>query len=128
MELCARQAPSIWATTWATPAGGVRAAALGGLWQLLVIGSRSRPGTRGSVDRSCRHAGDAWSFYPHLAQRLTDFDIKHNRSITLLVYGPEGIEVEVGVFVHTHMSAGPSPLRLDLVGKRWGYFEEEGRG
>ncbi|MEW6554156.1 MAG: glycosyl hydrolase family 65 protein [Actinomycetota bacterium] len=112
-------------------AGGVHAAALGGLWQLLVMGFA---GVR---------AWDAGLFiYPKLPSRWRrlefslnwrgawlDFDIRRNRSITLQVSGPQGIEVAVGTFGREPRMVRTGGLYVSTwSGKGWGDFEEEGGG
>jgi len=112
-------------------AGGVHAAALGGLWQLLVMGFAGvRAWDAGLfVDPKLPARWRRLEFSLTWRSAWLDFDIRRNRSIELLVSGLEGHEVEVGIF-------GREPrlvrTRMRYVstwsGKDWGDFEEEGKG
>ncbi len=81
-------------------AGGVHAAALGGLWQLLIMGFAGVRAWEAGLF-ICPKLPARWR---RLEFSLTwrsvwlDFDIKRNRSMTLTVSGVEGLEVEVGIF------------------------------
>lgn len=110
-------------------AGGVHAAALGGLWQLLVMGFA---GVR---------AWDAGLFIdPKLPARwrrleftLTwrgawlGFDIRRNRSIALQVSGVEGLEVEAGIFGREPRLVRTGTRYVSTwSGRDWLDFEEAG--
>ncbi len=112
-------------------AGGVHAAALGGLWQLLVMGFA---GVR---------AWDAGLFidpkpparWRRLRFSLTwrgawlDFDIRRSRSMELRISGVEGLEVEVGIFGREpRLVRTRSRYVSTWSGKDWRDFEEEGGG
>ncbi len=110
-------------------AGGVHAAALGGLWQFLVMGFA---GVR---------AWEAGLFIePRLPARWRrmgfsmtwrgawlDFDIRRNRNIELTVSGPEGLGVEVGIFGREpRLVRARARYVSRWTGNRWGDLEEEG--
>ncbi len=110
-------------------AGGVHAAALGGLWQLLVMGFAGvRAWDAGLfVDPKLPARWRRLEFSLTWRSAWLDFDIRRNRSMTLLVSGVEGLEVEVGIFGRRAApGADQGPLRLDLVGKGLGGLR--GRG
>ncbi len=112
-------------------AGGVHAAALGGLWQLLVMGFAGvRAWEAGLfVDPRLPARWRRLEFSLTWRGAWLDFDVRRGRSVTLTVSGPEGLAVEVGVM------GGPA-LRMrtgsryvsEWSGEAWGGFEEAGGG
>lgn len=110
-------------------AGGVHAAALGGLWQQLVMGFAGvRAWDTGLfIDPKLPARWRRLEFSLTWRTAWLDFDIRRNRSMVLLVSGVEGLEVEVGVF-------GREPLLMRTgtryvstwSGKDWRDFVEDG--
>lgn len=110
-------------------AGGVHAAALGGLWQFLVMGFAGvrawdegllidpRPPARWRRMRFSLTWRGAW----------LDFDIRRKRRMALQVSGVRGLEVDVGIFGREarRVRAG-SRYVSTWSGKAWDDFEEEG--
>ena len=112
-------------------AGGVHAAALGGLWQLLVMGFAGvRAWDAGLfIDPKLPARWRRLEFSLTWRSAWLDFDIRRNRSMVLLVSGVEGLEVEVGVFGREPRLVRTRTRYVSTwSGKDWRDFEEEGKG
>lgn len=110
-------------------AGGVHAAALGGLWQLLVMGFAGvRAWEAGLfIDPKLPARWRRLEFSLTWRGAWLDLDIRRNRSMILTVSGVEGLEVEVGIFGRPARMARTGTRYVSAwSGEAWDDFVEEG--
>ncbi len=115
--------------TMGNAAGGVHAAALGGLWQLLVMGFAGvRAWDEGLfIDPRLPARWRRLRFSLAWRSAWLDFDIRRGRKMALQVSGVRGLEVEVGIFGRAARGVRAGARYASTwSGEAWGDFEEEG--